>query len=113
MKLIFENRYERMLCNIYLQEMQGRTKVFFHFDGENLVEQKLPEGPDCVEIKPLLSIPIQMVDYLIKAFIDEGAKQNLRTENENLLKGKLESTELHLNDMREFSRKLLDSKLAV
>lgn len=52
-----------------------------------------------------------MKDALIKAFINEGAKSNYRTENENLLKGKLEATQLHLQDMREFSKKLLENKL--
>jgi hypothetical protein len=112
MKLIIEKSYRNHRCYVYLSEKQGSRQVFIHFDGSNLVEQVLPDNPSAdMDIKPFFSVPMDMLDDLIKAFITEGAKQNLRTENENLLKGKLEATELHLSDMREFSKKLLDSKI--
>lgn len=111
MELIIQDYYERMQCKIYIREQRGSRTVMIGYDGENLVEQMLPETPEAIDIKPLLTIPFFMKDALIKAFVSEGAKQNLRTDNENMLKGKLEATELHLKDMREFSQKLLDNKL--
>ncbi|MCK9281347.1 MAG: hypothetical protein M0P71_12050 [Melioribacteraceae bacterium] len=113
MELIFQDYYERMQCRIYAREQSGSKIIMIGYDGENLIEQTLPDTPEIIDIKPLLIIPIFMKDALIKAFISEGAKSNLRTENENLLKGKLEATELHLKDMREFSQKLLNNKLLV
>lgn len=111
MELIFQDYYERMQCRIYVREHRGSQTVMIGYDGENLIEQTLPNTPEAIDIKPLLIIPIFMKDALIKAFISEGANANLRTENENMLKGKLEAVELHLKDMREFSQKLLDNKL--
>ena len=111
MELIIEEQYERMQCKFYIREQRGSRTIMIGYDGENLVEQTLPDTPQAMHVKPLLTIPIFMKDALIKAFISEGSRQNLRTENENLLKGKLYATELHLKDMREFSQKLLDNKL--
>lgn len=44
-------------------------------------------------------------------FTQVAQKNGINTENENLLQGKLKATEIHLEDMREISKKLLDSKL--
>ena len=112
MELIFEDLYHKMQCRIYLKEQQGSWTVLIGYNGEYLVRQDISESelPD-EEYFPLLIIPIQMKTMLISAFISEGSKLQLRTENENLLKGKLAATETHLNDMREMSKKLLDSLL--
>lgn len=109
MELILQESYEQMQCRIYLKEDRGAQTVIIGYDGERLIEQTLPNTGESVDFKPLLTIPLSMKDALIKAFISEGAKTHLRTENENLLKEKLEAVELHLNDMRVFSLKLLDS----
>ncbi len=112
MELIFEDRYERMQCCIYIKEERGIQTVIIGYDGEKLIEQTLTNTGENIDFKPLLTIPIFMKDELIKAFISEGAKSHLKTENESLMKGKLEAVELHLNDMREFSKKLLDNLIS-
>jgi hypothetical protein len=111
MELIFQDIYEKMECRIYIRESMGNETVITGYDGEFLVSQKINNDSVRQDFKPLLIIPISMKDELIKAFVSEGAKANLRTENENLLKGKLEATELHLKDMREFAQKLLYNKI--
>jgi len=111
MELIFNDSYETMQCSIYVRDKNGYDTVIIGYDGENLMHQILPKNTIRTDIKPLFIIPIHMKDELIKAFINEGAKSNLRTDNENMLKGKLEAVELHLKDMREISQKLLDNKL--
>ena len=114
MELIFNDDYRRRQCEIYLREQQGSRIVMIGYDGEHLVQQTLSESeiPE-FEIKPLLVIPLSMKSALIKAFTEQGAEMNIKTENENLLKGKLEATEIHLSDMREFAKKLLDNKLTI
>jgi len=112
MELIFQDRYEQMQCRIYLKEERGAQTVIIGYDGEKLIEQTLANTSEDIDFKPLLTIPIFMRDALITAFISEGAKSHLRTENESLLKGKLEAVELHLNDMREFSQKLLNNLIS-
>lgn len=108
MELIIEEDYRKLECRIYAREQRGSQVVIIGYDGESLVEYTL--GPELIpDIKPLLTIPIMMKENLLKAFTQEASKINLNTENENLLRGKLEATELHLKDMRDFSQKLLDN----
>lgn len=108
MVLIIEEDYRKLECRIYAREQRGSQVVIIGYDGESLVEYTL--GPELIpDIKPLLTIPIMMKENLLKAFTQEASKINLNTENENLLRGKLEATELHLKDMRDFSQKLLDN----
>jgi len=107
MELIIEDVYVEMATKIYVKEKRGSKTIIIGYDGKNLVEQIIPEG-EAKEIKPLLTIPFGMKENLIKAFIDLGAKNHLRTENENLLKGKLEATERHLEDMRKAFDNLLE-----
>lgn len=61
-------------------------------------------------IKPFLVLPLKMADELVKAFTDLGSEMNIKTESENLLKGKLEATQLHLEDMRELTKHLIIKK---
>jgi hypothetical protein len=65
------------------------------------------------KIKPFLSIPIRMKAEIVSAFISEGAKMNLSTDNENILRGKLEATEKHLEDVRGFTKLLLNNQLGI
>ena len=111
MKLIIQDVYEEYATKIYIKENRGDETVIIGYDGKYLVEQVIPANKASKDIKPLIVIPMQMKDNLIKAFISEGAKNNLRTENENLLKGKLEATERHLEDMRKAFNELLKTKI--
>lgn len=106
----FQEDYPKMECRIYLETIQGGHPVIIGYDGEHLIYQEVKDEVIMIaDIKPLLRIPLFMKDALIAGFINEGKLKNLRTEDENLLKGKLEATEKHLEDMREFSKKLLDN----
>jgi hypothetical protein len=109
MEIIIQDSYQLGAVDIYLQrENLGRIEVI-GYDGNVLIFQPIPDIPTTDnKIKPLLSIPYHMKDAIIKAFIQEGAKQNLRTDNENLLKGKLEATEKHLADMQKAFNQLLE-----
>lgn len=111
MELIFQDLYEYGVCRIYAKVEHASRIVFLGYNGQGLIEQIYPATGEHVEILPLLQIPMLMKDDLIKAFVSQGAKSNLRTENENLLKGKLEAVEFHLSDMRDIAQKLLEYKL--
>lgn len=111
MELFFEDLYHLMQTRIYVREQQGSKTVIIGYDGKNLIAQTLPDAPTEVEFLPLLVIPISMKPILIAAFISEGEKMKMRTEGEIAIRGKLEATEIHLNDMREISKKLIDSLL--
>lgn len=113
MKLEVNIDHRRRTTDFYLYESHGERDVFFHFNGDEFVQQVLQKydinTPE--EIKPFFSVPLYMTNELISLFVARGAEMNLRTENENHLKGKLEATEKHLEDMREFSKLFLMNKL--
>jgi len=77
------------------------------------VEQVLgpPSEIEEPKIKPLFKIPMFDKQRFLSECVKIAADNNLRNENENLLKGKLEATELHLTDMRNMSKQLLDNRL--
>jgi hypothetical protein len=80
------------------------------YDGEHLVEQKVNhENEMTFNFKPLLRINMFQFDSLVKAFVDIANERKIHTEVEDHLKGKLESTETHLTDMREMTKKMLDA----
>ena len=106
MELIVQDRYDEMKTYFYLKYRRDNQTIIIGYNGKTLVEQ-IPSYDGTVKtFIPLLIVPNIYKDAIIKAFISEGANQNLRTENENLLKGKLQATELHLSDMREFSKNI-------
>lgn len=110
MELYFDDIYHKMECRIYGREKQGLSTVIIGYDGKNLVSQPLQEPFVAgLEFMPLLSIPLEMKQTLISAFIAEGEKMKMRTEAESALMGKLEATKSHLEDMRELSKKLVDA----
>ena len=60
------------------------------------------------EVKPFIKLSSHMARHIFKAMADYTSKEGVKTVDENLLKGKMEATEKHLEDMREFSRELLN-----
>jgi len=108
MEIFIEKHLQTNQVEIYLKEQRGRFDAFVHYDGENLVLNTIdPTDPTVQEIKPFMVLPINYFDAIIKAFTQEGKKMGISTENENLLKGKLEATENHLIDMQKITSKLL------
>ena len=55
---------------------------------------------------------MKISDRLFKVFlrlmVDYASKHQLKTENENLIQGKIIATEKHLTDMRTIAFKLLE-----
>lgn len=98
--------------------MRNRVKVFaiehssvkpkwLHFDGEKIIQQETKDDGTIEEIKPLFECNPHLFQLLIQSLTEEGNKRGIKTENENLLKGKLEATEHHLKDLQQISKKLL------
>ncbi|NDV81310.1 hypothetical protein [Bacteroides sp. 51] len=97
--------YEWDKVEIYLKEgrhffMQGKK------GGINIVESPA-DGSINQEIKPFLTIPGGYATHILKALSDASKGIGISTENENLLKGKLQATETHLSDMREIAMLLI------
>lgn len=84
------------------KDVAGR-RAAISTDGEHLVMQGLdyalePKGPK--QVKPLLKLPNDMFIALTKFIVDYAKANNIKTEDENFMAGKMKAIESHLQDMR-------------
>ncbi len=108
MEVIIENDYRKRKAEVFLSVKEGNKTFLLGYDGKHIVKQVLPDyGSIENEIIPFFSIPLQYKEDILKAFAKAASDNNIGTEQENLLKGKLEATQLHLNDMREFAKHVI------
>lgn len=109
MELITYHDYPRNRVDVYLREEKGNESVFTGFDGKHVVITRVNDlDANTDPVQPLLSMPPSMWRRMLPLFVDEATKNGIRTENENHLKGKLEATERHLNDLQKAFNKLLE-----
>lgn len=111
LKLIVNHDYSTMSVAIYGQVIDGSRLFIIGYDDGKLIEQEVSaenELAPMTTFKPLLRVNYFMFNAFLKAFADYANNVNIVTENENLLKGKLEATEKHLEDMREMAKNMLN-----
>ena len=111
MELIIQEELPTMTVRIYGEIQKGNNSYVIGYDEKNLIKQVLLNDPIAKEIKPLLIIPRNYFHDIVKGFAEYAQKNDIRTENQHLLEGKLIATEKHLLDMQDIAKKLLDSKL--
>ena len=74
-----------------------------------LIRQEVDElGQSPKKLYHLLVIPQRMSLIFFKEMADYLSGQNIKTENENLMQGKLQATEKHLEDMRKHFETVLN-----
>lgn len=54
------------------------------------------------EIEPSFTFPVEVFNSLTKAIVEYANSNNIKTESESKLQGKLIATEKHLEDMRRY-----------
>lgn len=112
MELLVERDYRRSSVSFFLRSRSGTSTIFLGQKDGKILEQKISHNSVAEEeILPLLELPIDLADTFIKEVSKYASDNGIRTENENLLKGKLEATEKHLSDFRELLPKLLNKVL--
>jgi len=62
-------------------------------------------GPQ--KLDPFLQVPTLLFEDLVKAFLDYAQENNIKSENQTFLEGKLVATEKHLEDLRGYFDRLL------
>jgi hypothetical protein len=116
MQLIINENFSHMSIEIYGRVIMGNRLLIIGFDGERLIEQEVTRENELMplkEFKPLLIVGRFMFESLLKAFVEYANNKGMKTENENLLQGKLNATETHLTDMRELSKKLVEALIKI
>jgi hypothetical protein len=91
--------------DIWLRESDTIQKYNIEFDGKYLVKTALKGEGEL--LNPFLKLPKHFAEALFKSISEHIADKGIKTKDQNLLEGKLQATEEHLKDMRNFSRKLL------
>ena len=109
MEIFIEKRYQYDEVEIWACEETKDGRAFISsVDGKTV--RTLANVNDCInreEIKPLLVMPNILFDKFLIEMSKHSQKIGVNTENENLLKGKLEATEAHLKDLQLAFRQLL------
>jgi hypothetical protein len=108
-EVIIHRQLHLMTVEVYLRQQENGKVYIIGYDGDLLVKQLFDDqNPEVQEFKPLLKLPDYMLDTLMKSFAEELSSKGYRTKNENHIEGKLQATETHLADMREFSKQMLN-----
>lgn len=109
MEFIFQEDFHSMSVRMYLKTKQGdKTCIIGQKDGF-LIQQTLdPMNFQPEPLIPLLEMNRGFANEFIKAVSDFASNKGIKTENENLLQGKLSATEKHLEDLRGHFTKVLD-----
>jgi hypothetical protein len=82
--------------------------IFFGYDNGDLVEYQVGKNEKpSQKMKPFLSLPAHFATDFIRAMATEANRAGVNTENESQLKGRLEATEMHLQDLQKITKKLL------
>ncbi len=102
-------RMDKNAVEIWLHERSGNKVINYSTDGANLIGTTLDPCQITDDLAPLLSLPRHMAQPMIDALVEFNSKIGRRSENENLLQGKLAATTEHLTDMRDMAKKLLES----
>lgn len=105
-------RYDSRHIEIWVIEYQSSKILNYSFKDNQLYVTEMQEleipAPG-TKIEPFLVLPTHFAMGLIKQLSEYNSKQGIKTKDESLLEGKLEATGKHLEDMREFAKKLLDN----
>jgi len=107
MEIFIERIHYTRTIEVYCRDQKPSKDTYYHYNGNSLEEITANISDIDTKVKPLFSIPEYIFKELLNAFVNEGKRLNIQTENENHLKGKLEATENHLNDLQLFTKKLM------
>lgn len=112
LKLIVNHDYASFNVSIYGQVIEGTRLFIIGAEDGRLIEQEITAENELApmkEFKPLLSMSEFIFNSFLKATVEYANNIPIKTRDESLIEGKLLATEKHLEDMREFSKKLLET----
>ena len=99
-------------AKIYLLQEGGKNRYALNLDCDGRLIQTLLEENCATVVKPFLELPSNIFDKFVKAITDYASDNNIKTESETLLQGKLKATEKHLEDLRGHFEKVLNKILS-
>ncbi|MFZ1389466.1 MAG: hypothetical protein WAS34_18940 [Thiolinea sp.] len=88
-----------------------RQSVQYNSEAKLLQVTELKEN-EANKVEPLFELPLQFFNELTKQMVVYASENNIKTDNELVVQGKLTATEKHLEDLRGYFAKTLDAALS-
>ena len=111
-EVFIQEEYYSNSVLVWVRDRSPHGEDNISFDGVNLVYTRIDPNVLAGDVvSPFMKLPMEFSFALFKAIFEYQSSKGIKTIDENLLAGKMEATERHLADMREISKKLLDSTL--
>lgn len=110
MKLIVDTNWSTGEVTIFLEEEVGSKIYLFGQKNGKIIRQEVDDDVflnNKKKIYPLITLTRFMSLPFFQAMKNYLSEINIKTENENLMQGKLLATEKHLEDMRRISNVML------
>lgn len=103
-KIYIHRKPATLLCEVFIVAepgpRQGDIGCFLEFkDGETVATRMMRGGSEW-DVKPAFTIDERDLREVLAAFTEAAKYENIPDRTETYLKGKLEATEGHLEDMR-------------
>ncbi len=110
MKIFIEKPFMNMTDSVkiyVIDEKNGRrSEIKLDRKSNNLIATVLDDNA-ANQVEPFLELPMNFFDDFVRAIVKYASENDIKTENENLLQGKLKATEKHLEDLRNYFDKAL------
>jgi hypothetical protein len=91
-----------------IDEVNGKRSEITLDRESKYLKSKTLDDTCANQLEPFLELPENFFNELVKAVVNYAFENNVKTENEHLLEGKLKATEKHLEDLRMYFGKALD-----
>jgi len=109
-KPMFLNEGDFVKVFAILKRSNIRRSVQYNSEKKLLQVTELKENePNKVE--PLFELPLNFFNELTKQMVAYASENNIKTDSELVVQGKLTATEKHLEDLRSYFTKTLDAAL--
>ena len=119
MELYVNEHFDGRTFDIWLVDHLQGTDVFYTTHSDDPSFQGVTRHEDDTyirsgttdqsgKVKPFMKISDRLFKEFLRLMVDYASKHQVKTENENLLQGKIQATECHLKDMQKFHQQLMD-----
>ena len=119
MELYVNEHFDTRIVDVWLIDPLQSTDVFYTTHSEDPTIQgvfrhvddtyiRMGSSDQSGKVKPFMKISDRLFKVFLRLMVDYASKHQLKTENENLIQGKIIATEKHLTDMRTIAFKLLE-----
>ena len=118
MELYVNEHFDTRIVDVWLIDPLQSTDVFYTTHSEDPTIQgvfrheddtyiRMGSSDQSGKVKPFMKISDRLFKVFLRLMVDYASKHQLKTENENLIQGKIIATEKHLADIRTIAFKLL------